>query len=150
MASLYRAERWEELVSTGWPDTTKLDFLDSQFEFQQRHYANAFPDADFLLIECDSAPIGRIYVDRTTADVHLAEIGLLPHWRGRGVGGALIAMLQDQVRAGLAERITLSVERTNLAARRLYERLGFVETPDPAPYPGVSIDMAWPATARVS
>jgi ribosomal protein S18 acetylase RimI-like enzyme len=142
---LYRSVRWEELASSGWSEEAKLAFLASQFDFQQRHYAIALPGAEFYVVEAESRPIGRIYVDRTTSELHLAELSLLPQWRGRGVGGALVAMLQDEVRAGRATCVTLNVERTNPGARRLYERLGFVTTPDALPYPGVSIEMAWPA-----
>lgn len=137
--------RWDELAPTGWPDEAKSAFLASQFEFQQRHYDNAFPDADFSVVEHEGVAIGRLSVDRASADLHLVEISLLPGWRGRGVGGALVGRLQAEVRQGPAARLVLNVERTNVGAQRLYRRLGFVESPPTSPYPGLSIEMVWPA-----
>ena len=142
---LFRSVRWDELGPTGWPDQAKVDFLASQFELQQRHYHLAFAGADFDVIEHDGVTIGRLSVDRTTPDLHLVEISLAPEWRGRGVGGALIAALQDEVRRGPAARVVLNVERTNPGAQRLYRRLGFEESPPTSPYPGLSIEMVWPA-----
>ena len=149
---LFRAVRWDELAPTGWPEPAKIDFLDNQFDLQQRHYGLAFVGADFSVIECDGVPIGRFSVDRTTARLHLIEISLIPEWRGRGVGAGLIGQLQEAVLAGEAAGVVLNVERTNVGAERLYRRLGFVESPPTAPYPGLSIEMVWPpsATAAVS
>jgi ribosomal protein S18 acetylase RimI-like enzyme len=139
--------RWDELAPTGWPDQAKVDFLASQFDLQQRHYRLAFADADFDVIEQDGHPIGRLTVDRTGPDLHLVEISLVPESRGRGVGGGLIGALQADVRGGRASRIVLNVELTNLAAQRLYLRLGFTASPPTSPYPGLSIEMVWPAPA---
>jgi ribosomal protein S18 acetylase RimI-like enzyme len=139
--------RWDELAPTGWPDEAKIDFLAGQFELQQRHYHLAFAGADFEVIEHDGVAIGRLSVDRNAPDLHLVEISLTPEWRGRGVGGALLAMLQDEVRCGRAARIILNVERTNLGAQRLYHRLGFIESPPTSPSPGLSIEMVWPSPA---
>lgn len=57
--------------------------------------------------------------------VHLGAIGTLPSFRGRGYGGALTARMTAD---GVAGRglVTLGLYDDNLAARRVYERLGFV------------------------
>jgi ribosomal protein S18 acetylase RimI-like enzyme len=51
--------------------------------------------------------------------------------RGRGVGEALVRACVDRARAveGCA-RIVLSTQRTMHSAHRIYERLGFVRTPE--------------------
>ena len=145
LEALYRSVRWDELAPTGWPDAAKLAFLASQFDLQHRQYAVAFAGADFWIVEHHGAPVGRFYVERTAAQLHIVEISLLSEWRDKGIGGALIGMLQDEVRAHRASRVLLSVDRTNIGARRLYERLGFVESPDASPYAGASIQMTWAA-----
>jgi ribosomal protein S18 acetylase RimI-like enzyme len=53
----------------------------------------------------------------------MVDIAILPPWRGRGVGGALLRALQDEARAAVRP-LTIHVERMN-PAMRLYERLGF-------------------------
>ncbi len=51
-------------------------------------------------------------------------MGVVPAWRGRGVGGALLDALVDAARDAGSVALSLSVEPDN-PARRLYERLGF-------------------------
>ena len=149
---LFRSVRWDELAPTGWPDEAKTTFLATQFEYQQRHYAMAHDGADFGIVEIEGAAIGRFDVDRTGPDLWLIDISLLPEWRGKGVGSALIAALQDEARARTAGRVILNVDRTNLGALRLYRRLGFIEAPQTSPYPTLSIEMDWtpPQTGRAS
>jgi predicted GNAT family acetyltransferase len=57
--------------------------------------------------------------------VHLGSIGTVPAFRGRGYAGALTARMTAD---GVAERglVTLGLYDDNVAARRVYERLGFV------------------------
>jgi ribosomal-protein-alanine acetyltransferase len=47
--------------------------------------------------------------------------------RGKGVGRALLHAITVAARAERAERITLEVRESNLAARRLYEKFGFAQ-----------------------
>lgn len=68
-----------------------------------------------------SAP-GYGFVDVATPEIALAVV---PDRRGTGVGGALIDALVDAARSEGFEAISLSVHKSNLAAK-LYERKGFV------------------------
>jgi ribosomal protein S18 acetylase RimI-like enzyme len=64
-----------------------------------------------------------------------------PAARGRGVGEALVrACIERATRAG-APVLRLSTQPEMRAAHRLYERLGFVRTPerDWTPVPGVDL-----------
>jgi ribosomal protein S18 acetylase RimI-like enzyme len=144
LEQLYRLVRWDEFAAAGWPDEVRTAFLATQFEFQQRHYANAFEAAEYYVIDHAQGPIGRLYVDRTTPELRLIEISLMPQWRGRGLGGALLGLLQDEVRAGRARCVRLQVAEGN-PAHALYRRLGFVDLPPPDEFPRASRDMVWPA-----
>lgn len=54
------------------------------------------------------------------------DVSIFPEQRGRGIGTTLLtALLQDLAQRG-HDRVSLSVDRTNDKARRVYERLGFV------------------------
>jgi ribosomal protein S18 acetylase RimI-like enzyme len=63
-----------------------------------------------------------------------AEIRMLavaPQARGRGAGEALVRACVDRARATEGcVRVVLSTQRTMRAAHRIYERLGFVRTPE--------------------
>ena len=54
-------------------------------------------------------------------------MGLLPAFRGRGLGEALLRAVLDAARAKGIERAELEVYASNTAALRLYWRVGFVE-----------------------
>jgi ribosomal protein S18 acetylase RimI-like enzyme len=146
LRQLHHSIRWDELAPTGWPDEAKLGFLDQQFSFQHRQYVAGFVGAAFSIVLDRGEPIGRFYVDRTTRNLHVIDISLLPEWRGRGLGTALLTGLQDEVRAGRFDRIGLSAAIDG-PARRLYERLGFVPANPPEEFPGLYLEMVWPAPA---
>ena len=58
-------------------------------------------------------------------EIHINNLAVRTEYQGRGLGTALLQhALQAGARRG-AERATLEVRRSNAAALRLYERLGF-------------------------
>lgn len=58
-------------------------------------------------------------------EMHINNVAMRPAFRGRGLGTALMHhVLAEGARLG-APRATLEVRASNVAARRLYERLGF-------------------------
>ena len=78
------------------------------------------------------APAGRLYVDRLAAEIRVVDIALLPEFRGRGIGRALLEdILAEGERRGLP--VTIHVEQGN-RARALYERLGFEQVSDTGVY----------------
>jgi len=109
-----------------WPDTAKQAFCDSQFELQHRHYVTHFATADFLIVLHAGVPAGRLYVHEAGDELCLVDILLDEAMRGQGYGSALLRRLQQEVREKALSAMSLQVLITNQAARRLYERLGFV------------------------
>jgi ribosomal protein S18 acetylase RimI-like enzyme len=134
---LYASTRAEELAHTEWNDAQKAEFLRMQFQAQHRHYLSHFSRAEFLLILRDGEPIGRLYVERRPAEVRVIDIALLPDWRSRGLGGALMRDLMGDARNQCIP-VRLHVEKFN-PALRLYERLGFRPVEDL----GVHLLMQW-------
>ncbi|MFA1544771.1 GNAT family N-acetyltransferase [Actinomadura chokoriensis] len=61
--------------------------------------------------------------------------------RGEGVGRAMVRACAERARAAGLRGLRLSTQRNMGAAHRLYERMGFVRTPerDWAPVPGVDL-----------
>lgn len=71
----------------------------------------------------DALPYARLAHTRWLHAVYLH-----PDARGTGAGAALVQTAIDRAVANGARRIALWVNERNIAARRAYERLGFVET----------------------
>ena len=58
-------------------------------------------------------------------DAFVDEIFIVEAQRGKGLGGQALAFLEAQCRALGVEALHLEVERSNLAAHRLYRKAGF-------------------------
>jgi GNAT superfamily N-acetyltransferase len=130
--ALYASTRADELALWGWDDAQRRAFLEMQFRAHRLHYADIGPALRSRIVLHQGQPIGRIATVASAEAINLADIALLPEYRGRGIGGALIrAELAAASAAGLP--LTLHVLRQNPAAR-LYARLGFVVVEDDGLY----------------
>ena len=65
---------------------------------RRRTTSSYYPDCQFLVIELERAPIGRLYIDRGDDDIRITDIALLPEFRGRGIG----RMLMEEILAEAA------------------------------------------------
>lgn len=129
---LYCSTREEELRCTGWSDAEQHAFLSMQFHAQTVHYRTHYEGAVYQIIEVDGEPAGRLYLYETRREIRIMDISLLPAWRGRGTGTALLtSILNEAQRRSLT--VSIHVECLN-PARRLYERLGFRPVEDKGVY----------------
>jgi [ribosomal protein S18]-alanine N-acetyltransferase len=58
-------------------------------------------------------------------ELHINNLAILPDWRSRGIGTALLRRVLSEGAASGAVRALLEVRRSNTQAQRLYERFGF-------------------------
>lgn len=134
---VYAGTRREELALLDWDDSAKEAFIDMQFRAQHTHYQSVFPDADYLVILETEAPAGRLYIHRSDNDMRIIDIAILPNYRGRGIGTALLRDILDEGEQK-GRTVSIHVERFNRALQ-LYLRLGFVVVADQ----GVYLLMKW-------
>jgi ribosomal protein S18 acetylase RimI-like enzyme len=141
LRQLYHSFRKDELAHVPWPLEHKRAFLDQQFDLQHRYYIAAFPQTDFLIIEKDGIPIGRLYIQMAANNWHIIDIGFLPEWRGAGFGSAILKGIQAAATAEKTPGIALHVDQNNRRAYALYKALGFkvTDTTD------THIAMQWPS-----
>lgn len=129
---LYVSTREEEMRTTNWSEPQKQQFLRFQFNAQLHHYLNNYTNATFEIIHSKGKDIGRLYLTHNETDIRIIDISLLPEYRGKGFGTSILRNIIKK-----AERqqksIRLSVFITN-PARKLYEKLGFVEEKVEHPY----------------
>lgn len=89
------------------------------------------PNALVLLADAEGSPVGLAicffglssFQAMPVLNVH--DLAVLPAWRGRGVGRALLTEAERRARARGCCKMTLEVQDGNVTARRLYERFGF-------------------------
>ena len=92
-----------------------------------REQANAL----VLLAFADGTAVGlancfygfSTFAARPLLNVH--DLAVLPAFRGRGVGRALLAAIDDRARARGCAKVTLEVREDNARARGLYQAHGF-------------------------
>ena len=129
---LYASTRTEELAILPWNDEQKTAFLWHQFASQHLYYHQVFPDAQFSVLQCQGEDIGRLYLSRDRDEIKIIDVALLPAWRNRGIGSALLKLvLSDADSSG--KRVSIHVEKNN-PALRLYLRHGFREARDNGVY----------------
>lgn len=136
--AVYAAGRAPEIALVPWDEAQKQTFLSFQFEAQQRYYQTEFDAADFLVVEAEGVPVGRLYVDRRPEEIRILDLALLPEHQGRGLGTLLLRTLMDEA-ATRGHPLRLYVERYQERALRLLAHLGFEEEEDT----GVSVRLAW-------
>jgi ribosomal protein S18 acetylase RimI-like enzyme len=71
---------------------------------------------------CDVHPGDRV----TTAHSGVLGIGVVPEFRGRGIGRALLGTVLEKARSSGLTRVELTVRQDNRRAIALYEKLAFV------------------------
>jgi ribosomal-protein-alanine acetyltransferase len=69
--------------------------------------------------------IGFLVAQCGSPEWELENVAVLPTFRRKGVGAALLSALLAEARARQAERILLEVRASNLSAIRLYAQAGF-------------------------
>jgi GNAT superfamily N-acetyltransferase len=128
LRALYGTTRSSEIAAAGWPPVLAGAFLANQFDLQHRHFVGGRLATDFWIIEQAGADVGRLYLDRSGSTWRVIDLALLPEAQGRGLGGALLRIVQAEARAHGADALDLHVLKTNRRAAALYGRLGFVLT----------------------
>lgn len=132
VASLYASTRREELAATDWPQELQDAFLAQQHEAQHNFYRANYVGAEWLIIEREGEAVGRLYRVIWPREIRVIDISLIPAARGSGIGGGILAAIQDEARA-LRKAVSIHVEKNN-RARSLYLRLGFEVIEDKGVY----------------
>ena len=75
-------------------------------------------------VEEDSDVFGYVWVEARERTLHVHALLLEEEFRGRGLGGFVLAALEDEFREAV-DAVELGVEPANRRALALYERTGF-------------------------
>lgn len=111
----------EELGADHWPEPIRSQVLGLQYGNRR----SPRPDASSFVVQTDGQDAGWLLTRPTAECIWLVEIMVSRSLRGQGIGTAVI---REVLAAGKPVRLHVNV--TNVAAQRLYERLGFRRTED--------------------
>jgi ribosomal protein S18 acetylase RimI-like enzyme len=136
--ALFCSTRQPEWQQAPLPQQLREALERQQFQAQTLSYAQSFPQARFDIVELAGEPIGRIVVDRPGDRIALVDQAIVPLFRSRGVGTAIMRALMDEAAAG-GMPLRLMVSGENAAALRLYRRLGFRPIGEANPY----LELEW-------
>jgi ribosomal protein S18 acetylase RimI-like enzyme len=103
----------------------------------------AVDESERLLGTVTYAGFGSPYAEHVSSpqEASFRMLVVNPEARGQGVGEALVAWCVERGRSSGVRRLGLSTQSAMTAAARLYQRLGFVRTPerDWSPEPDVEL-----------
>ena len=125
LIAVYGATREQEIAQAGWDQDTVARFVRMQFDAQHAHYQQHHPKGNFDVVLYQEQAAGRLYVSRSEERLHVVDIAMLPVFRGRGIGSALMQELMGEAERD-GKSVTIHVEISN-PALAWYQRLGFVE-----------------------
>ena len=120
-----------------WSDEQKQAFVLAQFNAQQQHYHQTYPDATHDIILSANRAAGHLYVARLKKEIRIVDMALHPRDRNRGIGSALLKGLISEA-SQARKLLSVYVESFN-PALRLFERLGFSRSEEQ----GIHLLMQW-------
>jgi len=136
-ASLYRSTRDDLLALPA--DPSVIDGLIAmQHRLQVAGYRNSYPQAVYQVLERDGVAVGRLVTAVVAGVIRVVDIAVLPSARRTGVAAGALRRLQAQA-AEAGQTVTLSVHQDNVAARHLYEALGFAVNSEDA----MRLELRW-------
>lgn len=97
-------------------------------EYEKMFIGGANQHRILLVIERDEQVQGFIVGHFTGSDWEIENIMIQPAWQKRGLGAQLLCGFLDFARQRAnAQAVYLEVRQSNVAARKLYEKLGFLQ-----------------------
>lgn len=83
--------------------------------------------AKYIVMESDSKIIGYCGLWIIIDEGHITNIAVLPEYRGKKLGDALLRQVLEFCRAVGAKTLSLEVRVSNIVAQNLYKKYGFLE-----------------------
>jgi ribosomal protein S18 acetylase RimI-like enzyme len=115
-----------------------------EWEGEYRHFRRVYADALLRMLRGEAVHwvavlpgaeiIGQVFIHLHSERTELADgqrraylysFRIRPPYRGQGLGTRMLHVVENDLRARHYHMLTLNVAKENLAARRLYERVGF-------------------------
>lgn len=125
---LFKSTRAEAFAAAQLPPAALDVLLEQQFRAQSAGYAAQFPDATSFIVAREGEPAGRLLLQIAAHHWRIVDIAILPAERGHGLATCVIDAVAREAFEQGARELRLTVLASNVKARRLYAKLGFVDT----------------------
>ena len=103
-----------------------------------------FKKGQFLLLESDEGNfLGSVYVEKRDRRAYLGMLAIEPDHQGEGLGGRLIAAVENHARSLGCTDLDLRVVSPRTELPGYYRRFGFVETHTAPPHVDVPSKIPW-------
>ncbi|HZI48591.1 MAG TPA: GNAT family N-acetyltransferase [Pyrinomonadaceae bacterium] len=123
LLDLYKSSRGDDLRGLGWDEQRISEFLDMQYEAQQRFHTSEYKKAIDQVVLRGNELVGRVTFEPREHEIRCVEVALLPGHRNSGIGTRLIRELQTEAKRQ-KKPLRLQVIRFSRAVS-MFERLGF-------------------------
>ncbi len=94
-------------------------------EEEFKEYAKKFIPEKIQVIQFEKTDVGRLRVVRTSDEIYIGGIQILPKYQNKGIGSAILEDLVKQSEE-LKLPIKLEVAKVNKRGQKFYESFGFV------------------------
>ena len=117
----------DELRREVYRDLVLRTFGDWDENRHQRHCEQAWSMGNIYLVADGPMRIGMLQLEHGLSAIHVHEIQLSSGFQNRGLGSRLLDYVVATATRSQRD-VTLDVAHLNTNARRLYRRLGFIQT----------------------
>lgn len=129
-ASFFRSEfhlRFRQMSMSDVQDIMRIEKSSFAYPWSSRFFLQelSVPCSRSLLATANGTTVGYIIYWFLSADVDIHNLAVDPGFRRRGIGRSLLKSVIVEAKHHGSTRVTLEVRKSNEAAQRLYQSLGF-------------------------
>ena len=116
------------VTSSDLEDILAIEKASFAYPWSQRFFLQELrvPCARSLLAMIEGKPVGYVIYWVLPSEIDIHNLAVDPAYRRQGIGRSLLQAVIDEAKHEGRGRITLEVRRSNEAAQRLYQSVGFV------------------------
>src|SRR2546422_8925786 len=108
LLKVYKSSRGDDLRELGWEEDRISEFLDMQYEAQQRFLESEYRRVIDQIVLLKEEPAGHLFVERRDHEIRCIDVALMPEYRNAGIGTRLLRQLQDEAqRSGKPLRLQI-------------------------------------------
>ncbi len=122
--SAFCAARCGDFIAAGCTGDHLDLILRMQFRVQQQAYQSRYPESAPDIILATDQQVGTWWVAETADEHRIVDIAILPEFRGKGIGSALVIRLIEKARQ-TGKPVRSSIAKSNGRSVSFHAHLGF-------------------------